>query len=291
MAGVTVKDMGLHFVGICMKYYWGGCLFFVLFCAGIFWNVLSLAGGRFGKKEACTKAGRQPAVVLISMTIVLFLTVYNPFLVKYVIPALHFENEYYRFFWILPVIPGTAYYAVRLVFALRTGWGKALAALAAAAVLAFLGTPLEGVVKNFQMVENIYKVPDDLMDACRIIHEDGDQEHPRVVFDISLNTVARQYDPSLGLVLGRDAVLYRDGSAVVTVDPESLVYRRQKVIMDKVFYGEKVGWKRFRRILKKTRTDYLVLKKDAGLSPYLKRAGCRKAGEAGKYIVYRFEQK
>lgn len=290
MAGVTVKDLGLHFVGFCMRYYWGGCLFFVLFCAGIFWNVLSLAGMRLGKKGTDTEPGRQPGAVLVSMTAVLFLTVYNPFLVKYVIPALHFENEYYRFFWILPVIPGTAYYGVRLVFAVRTGWGKALAAAAAAVILVCLGTPLEGVVRNFQMVENIYKVPDDLIEACRIIHEDGDQEHPRVVFDISLNTVARQYDPSLGLVLGRDAVLYRDGSAVVTVDPESLVYRRQKVIMDKVFYGEKVRWKKFRRVLIRTRTDYLVLKKEAHLSPYLKKAGCRTVGRAGEYVVYRFQR-
>ncbi len=288
MAGVTIEETGLRFVELCMKNYWGGCLFLALFMAGILSSIVCYAGEKITGKGKGKKA-LHPSSVMVWMTVILFCTVYNPYLVRWIIPRLNFENEYYRFFWILPVIPGTAYYLVRLIFIFRSGFLRVGAAFLAAVLLIELGTPLEGVVTNFAPVENIYKVPDGLVEACAIIHEDSDEEHPRVVFDKELNIMARQYDPSLSLVLGRDAVLYRDGSQVVTVDPTRLVYRRQKVIMDRLYFGEKIKRYRFKRALIKTRTDYLVLKKGAGGRRFLKRAGCRVIGRSGDYLVYRFE--
>lgn len=325
MGGVTVKELGLHFVRICLEQYWGSCVFLALFTAGLFWSLTGFVRERMGasrreeprgeglhgstvrrdalregaphgsssRREGCFEGGRgrtpgRPDAVFLSMAVFLLLTVYNPLLVKYVIPALHFEKEYYRFFWMLPVVPGTAFYVVKLIFAVRSGWGKALLAAGTAAVLAVLGTPLAGIVLDFQMAENIYKVPEDLILACGVIHEDTEKENPRVVFDIGLNTAARQYDPSLHLVLNRDAVLYRAGSPVVSVNAESLSYRRQKVIMDKLYYGESIKPERLKNALVKTKTDYLVLPEEACDEEYMEKAGCRLAGMAGERAVYRF---
>lgn len=112
----------------------------------------------------------------------LALTVYNPVLVKYVIPKVHFESEYYRFIWILPVIPGAAYYAVRIVEAVRFRWLKAVTALILAAVIVTTGTPVPGIAKDYVMAENIYKVPNELRSVCDVIHQDCDKEQPKVVF-------------------------------------------------------------------------------------------------------------
>lgn len=84
-----------------MEEYWGNCLFPLFFAAGLVWTLL--------------RHKKQVPRVFLYVTVFLFLTVYNPFLVKLVLPKLDFENEYYRFIWLLPVIPGTAYYAVRLI--------------------------------------------------------------------------------------------------------------------------------------------------------------------------------
>ena len=37
MAGVTIEELGLRFVQICMENYWSGCLLPVFFLAGILW--------------------------------------------------------------------------------------------------------------------------------------------------------------------------------------------------------------------------------------------------------------
>ncbi|MDC7290661.1 hypothetical protein NXH76_22995 [Blautia schinkii] len=278
MADVTIEELGLRFVQVCLKQYWGGCLFLVLFAAGVVWSLCC-----HRKKEAG---------IFIGYTIFLILTVYNPFFVKYIVPKVNFENEYYRFFWILPVVPGVAYYAVRLVFAVKNKWGKTIVALILAGVIVAVGTPIPGVTQNFAMADNLYKVPDDLRAVCSVIHEDSEKENPRVVFSNDLNTLARQYDASLQLVLNRNAVLYRAGSTVAgKINEKSSWYRRQRVIMDVVYYEQKVRLKKFRYALRKTRTDYLVLPVTLRNHKYFMKAGCEPIAQTNNYVVYRFDWK
>ena len=237
MAGVTIEELGLRFVQICMENYWSGCMLPVFFLAGILWDI-------FYRR-------RKESRVFLYYLVFLALTVYNPVLVKYVIPKVHFESEYYRFIWILPVIPGAAYYAVRIVEAVRFRWLKAVTALILAAVIVTTGTPVPGIAKDYVMAENIYKVPNELRSVCDVIHQDCDKEQPKVVFDNELNLVARQYDPSLILVLDRNFILYRAGSTVVGNYENSKAYQIQKVIMDVISYQMDVGIDKFRQVLKK----------------------------------------
>ena len=53
--------------------------------------------------------------------------------------------------------------------------------------------------------------------------------------------MARQYDPSLILVLDRNFILYRAGSTVVGNYENSKAYQIQKVIMDVISYQMDVG--------------------------------------------------
>lgn len=82
--------------------------------------------------------------IFVGYTVFLLLTVYNPLVVKYLIAKVKFENEYYRFIWILPVIPAVAYYGVRLVTAFRKTWIKVLMAAAVLTGFVILGNPLDG---------------------------------------------------------------------------------------------------------------------------------------------------
>lgn len=278
MADTTIQELGLGFVRECMETYWGSCLFPILFAVGLLFTVL-----KFRKKAG---------IIFVGYTVFLFLTVYNPLLVKYVIPIVNFEKEYYRLIWIWPVIPGLAYYGVRLVFACRKTWKKVLLALAVMAVFVAVGNPVEGIVKNFQPVENIYKIPNQLRAVCDVIHQDSDEETPRVVFDPSLNSFARQYDASLELTLNRNATIYRQGSTVAgSFDENSRWYKRQKSIMDVIIYQENIDPKRFRSALYSTRTDYLVVLNMLGNHDYIQKAGCERIAETGEYVVYKFDWK
>lgn len=110
MAGVTIQELGLRFVDACMRLYWGSCWYPLLFAVGLICTLV------LGRKR---KSG-----IFIGYTVFLLLTVYNPLVVKYLIAKAKFENEYYRFIWILPVIPAVAYYGVRLVTAFRKNLDK-----------------------------------------------------------------------------------------------------------------------------------------------------------------------
>lgn len=122
-----------------------------------------------------------------------------------------------------------------------------------------------------------------------MIHQDCDKEQPKVVFDNELNLVARQYDPSLILVLDRNFILYRAGSTVVGNYENSKAYQIQKVIMDVISYQMDVGIDKFRQVLKRTETDYLVLPVDLTNHDYIRQAGCTPIAQTEKYVVYRFE--
>ena len=63
--------------------------------------------------------------------------------------------------------------------------------MAAAALTGFviLGNPLDGVVTNFAMAENIYKVPNDLRAVCDVIHQNQENDFPRVVLTAVLTAL------------------------------------------------------------------------------------------------------
>lgn len=279
MPNVTVEELGLRFVQVCLKNYWGPCLFLALFAAGLVWTIIA------HKKQ-------EPRVFLF-YTLFLLLTAYNPFVVKYLIPKLKFENEYYRLFWILPVAIGVAYYAVRFIFLSKKMGIRVTAGILAVILLIACGSPLTSVMQDLKMPQNVYKVPDDLIFACNIIHEDSEEENPRVVFDMNLNTLARQYDASLHLVLNRDAVIYRAGSTVAgTVNEDNKYYKRQKCIMDVTYYAmDDVPLEMFQAALNLTGTEYLVFPLGLPKSEFIQEAGCVPIAENGSYVIYRYERK
>lgn len=279
MPNVTVEELGLRFVQVCLKNYWGPCLFLALFAAGLVWTIIA------HKKQ-------EPRVFLF-YTLFLLLTAYNPFVVKYLIPKLKFENEYYRLFWILPVAIGVAYYAVRFIFLSKKMGIRVTAGILAVILLIACGSPLTSVMQDLKMPQNVYKVPDDLIFACNIIHEDSEEENPRVVFDMNLNTLARQYDASLHLVLNRDAVIYRAGSTVAgTINKDNKYYKRQKCIMDVTYYAmDDVPLEMFQAALNLTGTEYLVFPLGLPKSEFIQEAGCVPIAENGSYVIYRYERK
>ena len=276
MAGVTIQEFGLSFVKVCLEQYWGNWWLPLLFLLGLIWT---LALHR-----------KQASVIFVLYTVFLALTVYNPILVEKIIPKLDFENEYYRFFWILPLIPALAYYGTRLVFLVKNKVGRGVIFAAVTAVILTVGIPLSGVVKNFSAAENLYKVPDDLRAVCDVIHSHSTKENPRVVFDNHLNHMARQYDPSLSLVLDRNVVLYHLGSTVVgTYDENKTVVKMSMRIIDVVYLEKQRNCLGFKRALHRMKTDYLVIPVEHTMHDYFVQAGCEAIAQTEEYVVYYFD--
>ncbi|MGI6070836.1 MAG: hypothetical protein ACOYBE_10460 [Blautia sp.] len=276
MPGITVEQFGFTFILECLEAYWGDALlFFLLFLVSLLILLLVKKRGSAG--------------IFLSIFFFLLLTVYNPVLVYVLIPRLGLETIYYRLFWLMPVTAVLAYVIVYLCTAIRYTAIQIPLLLLFGALILFTGQPLKSAVSP-SLPDNIYKVPQDLVDACDIIHADSDEEQPTVVFDVNLNMVARQYDPSLLLALNRNAVLYRAGSQTVDpVDTESFGYKAQKAIMDVLYYGEDIPMNRFQAGLRWRKADYLVVPLNNPKHDFIQEAGCISIGECGKYQIYRCE--
>lgn len=130
MAGITIKEYGLTFVWACLKEYlgrsWPILLIFVLGCvAGI---VAAIAGkkrdvpleivdakdyvpGRY--EDSQLPDSSSVTWMFVSIVVFCLVTVMNPFLVRALIPRFGMTTVYYRFFWILPVTFGAAYWLDR----------------------------------------------------------------------------------------------------------------------------------------------------------------------------------
>ena len=275
MAGVTIQELGLRFVDACMRLYWSSCWYPLLFVVGL---ICTLIWGR-----------KRNSRIFMGYTLFLLLTVYNPLVVKYMIPRFKFENEYYRFIWIIPVVPAVAYYGVRLVTMFKKKWLRVLLAIAVSVGFMILGNPLDGVVTNFAMTENIYKVPNDLRAVCDVIHQNQENDFPRVVFDNGLNSIVRQYDAGIATVISRNASIYRAGSTVAgTYDEDSSFYKRQKALLDVIdyhIYEDKEG---FRSALKKSKTDFVVTLTEQTDNEWLTDCGCELIAQTESHLIYKY---
>ena len=277
MAGISIAQTGLWYVWETLKAYWGPAIpFLVYFFIGLIWT-------------AFDRSQKEPRVFWY-YTVVLGLTVYNPFLVRYLLPRFVENAVYYRFFWALPVVWAVAYYMTRLVAGRAKKWSRLAAAAALFALIGVTASANETVLSGLRLPSNIYKVPDEVVEACDLIHQDYQGEgEPKAVFTFDLEVYVRQYDASIRLSIDRETRLYYNGSQTVGNPQYSKSYTRKKRILDVINSAEEVPMEQFKRAMHQTRTRYLVIPEEYTCHDYLETAGCEAFGKAGNYIVYRYD--
>ena len=339
MGGVTVREYGLRFVWECLKKYVGESWpVLVIFLAGILISLILFLKGRkrenpleivtldgedtgmrYGDPEPASDHGNMSVTWLfLSILLVCAVTVLNPFLVRGLIPRLGMTAVYYRFFWVLPVTLGAAYYLTRLLSAVRGKLLRALACLGAAAVLAVI-MPLNPGIRSLRIPTNVYKVDGAIPVLCEAIHEDFEQTaryrraceklesitdrnskkwlkaeertHPTCVFPYQLEFAVRQYDPGIRLLFNRNLRLYYEGNRTtgITYDESKVRYQRRALILD-AMYGrdDTITSEAFRKAMKKTRTKYLIVEENLANGSFLVQSGCTQVGIRAGYTIFRY---
>ncbi len=335
MTGITVKEYGLRFVGACLKEYVGESWpILLIFAVGILAGIVLSMTGK--KKETPLEVvdameyepGRyeddplpdSSSVTWTFLSIVLFctLTVMNPFLVRGLIPKLGMTTVYYRFFWILPITFGAAYWLTRLVGSAPVKLLQAVLFAGICAVFAVL-IPLNPGIKNLKMPTNVYKVDGAVPVLCEAIHADYEKserwqkhkeresvsrkkdskkwlrfkarEYPVCVFPYEIEFAVRQYDPSIRLLVNRNLRLYYEGnlSTGISYGDEDVRYMRRKKILD-AMYGRdpELTSEEFAKVMKKTKTRYLVIEEHLANGSFLVSSGCRQVGVVAGYTIFSF---
>lgn len=168
---------------------------------------------------------------VIPSLLVLFLLVLNPFFMGL---ATHFFSvlRMVRYYWLFPVTVIFAYVAVVLLRKGRTVWSKGVISVLMLGVMVVMGQYMF-TDENFAKAENIYKVPDEVVEIADMIEADGNDG----VLVPSLETVdtIRQYDANIRMAFGR----YLGGAPVEIAqlqETEALNLRTADDVMKKCGY-------------------------------------------------------
>ena len=272
MGNVNLNELGLSFVKTCLQNYWGSICFFGIFVACLFSIYI------YKKRET---------VFIILYTILLFLTIYTPILVKMFYSKLGSDVIYYRFFWLLPVSILIAYGCVEIIAIPKDILKKFFVAIFLCMTIIITGVPLKSVQSAVTLPENLYKVPDSLLEMCDVIHQDSDIKNPRVAAETTLHMYMRQYDPSIILPIDRDVLLHYNGNRTVWANPDLPSYQEQAAILAVILYGAQEDSSAFINSINNTQTGYLIIQSNATTNDFLINIGCSNLGEYGGYTLYR----
>ena len=273
---IFVDEWGLNFVGECFRRFQGEGIFFYIFAAALVYLLLR-------EKSEWKKS-------FFSYIVVLFVTIFNPLLITPFIDKLGLEDEYYRLVWLLPITIFIAWFAVAASEKCKKRWLRFLCYGFFFLLIAFPGKSI--LASNWGLAENLYKVPDELIEICNVIHQDSTDtdESPKAAMDFDLIVLMGQYDPSIELTLA-----YSDVSFLASqVDNENFAeqyppgMQSQMHIYRVLREGQMIDGMEFAGALAWTDTDYVVVRRDFPLMDYLMTQRCEKMYETETYCILKY---
>ncbi len=282
MQTISVAQEGIGYLWLCLREYSGGYGYFVLYLLALCYILM--------------KGNETEKRVFIPQSVLLALTVYNPLFPMLLNRVFDVNNEYYRFFWITPVVILLSYAAAKICSVhvkspLLFGTCGVLFSLILILGGRFLYS--DGYIKS----PNIYKMPTEIPHIANMIHADAKGRYegeyfPRAVCEFDYEMCLRQYDASIMLTCTREEYLRAVTGQLGTEDVESSeeFYPRVLAVMVLNWY---IDPEEFKLGLEKTGTEYVCASTaNSDLCGYLEdRCALRKVGESANHTLYHYELK
>lgn len=187
------------------------------------------------------------------------------------------KNEYYRFLWMVPVIPMCA---LLIAKARELIPNKALKL--AVLVVAFAGAAFFGKTyltkAEIGIPENKYGVEDRILELVQALSDCREVEEPVILCDEFVALRIRQIDPSLRLALGREAYLhYARGQSQGKLRKAGLTLAHTGSVERK---------KRIKRFFKVEQVDYVILSNEIANGENMKKYGCKPVSATDHYTIF-----
>ena len=267
----SVAERGLDYLRLCLDLYSENCAFLMLYFVALIF--------------VCVKGSDTEKRIFVPQGLVLLLTVYNPVCPVILMRFFDVNGEYYRFFWIAPVIILVPYAAVKLIMMLDTRSARIALSAVIAAVMVISGNFLYG--SGYVKAENIYKMPEELIEVSEIIHSDSKVEYPKAFLEYEYNMQMRQYDPKILLTVDREDYLYATSMDYTEEMLADETHPQYKLLAALIKYQD-VGIEDIVSALEATHTEYIVLSKANPTTKLLESAGLNVIGETGNRVVYKY---
>ncbi len=272
MQGVNVFENGTGYLLKCLQMYTSGTGFFVMYLAAVL--IVMIIGSKRDKE------------LFLPQAVMLMLTVFNPVTPLILDKIFDVSSEYYRLFWIAPVIILVPYAATMLMTRKDRGWGNL--GIAVLVVVIFVAGGNYVYAEGFAAAENIYKIPDELIEISGIIHEDADTEYVKAFFEYDYNMEIRQYDPKMLLSVDREDYIY----AVNYSYTDEMLKEGGKPsdrLLALLVRNQKISEEDLRDALEATKTQYVVLTKGHPQASFVRKAGLYEIGDTATHIIYKYD--
>lgn len=217
----------------------------------------------------CLKEKRKNfRILLVYVPVVLLLLFFNPLFAGLLYRFIG-DEIYYRLLWLIPMTPSIAYAMALLYGGLR---GKVRIAFAGLCVCVIM---LSGsfIYANpyFSRAENLYHMPQSVVDICDAIRIDG--REVMALFPRELLQYVRQYSPVICMPYGREQLVSRWGAS----DPLYVVMEER----------ETVNVEELSRLAKERMCHYVVLSEEKELDGDMRDYDYALFGRIDGYLIYR----
>lgn len=155
-----------------------------------------------------TEKNKGRKAVLIYTSVAVLALFFFPLFTYFVIDMMGEEEIYYRLLWALPMGGVIAYAAVKFLAGIKKKWLQAVLLLLLAVYIA-IGGHLIYKSPQFSKAENIYQVPDAVVQICDAIVVPG--REVMAAFPAELVPYVRQYSAFVVMPYGYDSLVERWG--------------------------------------------------------------------------------
>ena len=135
------------------------------------------------------------------------------------VARLESANTYYRILWIIPMYVTIAYAFTKFIASIKSSVKKHVAVGILAVVIAITGSCVYAN-EHVYLAENIYHLPQNVIDICDRIKPTEDEGIIRAAFTPELVYFVRQYDPNILMPYGRDYVDHKYYTGVLKLMQE-----------------------------------------------------------------------
>ena len=274
MQGLNVFEKGIGYLWACLTYYAGSCAYLMLYAAALVY--------------ICIFGSRREKEIFLPCSVFLLITVYNPVAPVVLDRFFDVNSEYYRFFWIAPVIVLVPYLFTKLIFSAGKVTHRAVAAILIICICLVSGKFV--YADGIKLAENIYKMPNELIEISEIIHNDSPAEYPKAFLEYEYNMQMRQYDPGMQLTIDREDYLYAVQNPYtdeMLADEAHPQYR----ILAALVRLQPVSEEAFLDALETTKTEYVVLNKNNPRTSFCLIAGLHKVSETEDHVIFKYDVK
>jgi len=205
-------------------------------------------------------------VLFLYVPIILVLLFFNPLFIRIIYGVIG-EEIYYRILWLLPVAIVIAYTIVKIYCGLRGR--KAYGFLGLAAILVIISGSCIYFNPAFERAENIYHVPDEVVEICDAIEVEG--REVMAVFPSEMIIYIRQYSARVCMPYGREMLVERWGLGNDLYDA-----MEAEVLEAELISG----------LAKESACHYVIINSDKAVKGDFKDYGYVEVTRVGQYIIY-----